>query len=227
MLTTVAGLAAVFAGSVYVLGGAVLSLRLTFRRVPADVVVAGIPREFLISIGLAVTLQLLMYIGIFAFVFRSAPKRLWTRRLILVALLAAAVLAYPLARSAEGSTELTLIAITWASTALLLFLLVRRVVVRSSGRTRLALGASLLLTVTPMFVAWRIAHEYQASKVLDAAVCGTDHEQLAEGLFIGENDTRVYIGEKTSGQPARIAEIPRDRILVLVIGRNPTEGLEC
>jgi hypothetical protein len=51
-LKAVAGLLGLFAASVYVVGGLVLSLRLGQRDLPSTAVVSQLPREFLVSSGL-------------------------------------------------------------------------------------------------------------------------------------------------------------------------------
>ena len=52
MVAAAFGLFAGLASLVVILGGAVLSLRLRSQGLPADAVVAVLPREFLISVGL-------------------------------------------------------------------------------------------------------------------------------------------------------------------------------
>jgi hypothetical protein len=57
LTAVIAGLAA----AIYLTGGLVLYLRLGLRRLPSTAVVSQLPREFLISIGLAVRRRLLLW----------------------------------------------------------------------------------------------------------------------------------------------------------------------
>ena len=62
MVAAAFGLFAGLASLVVILGGAVLSLRFAEPGLPADAVVAVLPREFLISVGLGVTVQLVVFL---------------------------------------------------------------------------------------------------------------------------------------------------------------------
>ena len=62
---TVAGVFGLFAGLValvYVFGGIVLLLRLQVRGLRAEVVVSTLPRDFLVSVGLPVIFQLVVFL---------------------------------------------------------------------------------------------------------------------------------------------------------------------
>jgi hypothetical protein len=58
------GTFAALAAAIYVFGGVVLLLRLETQGLRGEVVVASLPREFLISVGLAVLLQFVLYLTV-------------------------------------------------------------------------------------------------------------------------------------------------------------------
>jgi hypothetical protein len=95
-LKAVAGLLGLFAASVYVVGGLVLSLRLGLRELPSTAVVSQLPREFLVSSGL-LTVGPPVVAGGLAYVllpvrWRTGERRTRTLRLLFAAIVAVTVI---------------------------------------------------------------------------------------------------------------------------------------
>jgi len=94
---------------------------------------------------------------------------------------------------------------------------------------------SLLIVGLAVFIPWRAVFEWRSAAGLDALVCLVGQGGITEdkpfvgrvdGLFIGENDNSVYIGEKNP--PAknidpRIVQVPREEIGLVLIGENADE----
>src|SRR6266576_4138647 len=110
------GTFAALAAAIYVFGGIVLLLRLETKGLRGEVVVASLPREFLVSVGLAVLLQLLFLVlillgafiqqagGVTALGRPGADARLARGIRLLLVGSATAVLALPLARWMDSMT---------------------------------------------------------------------------------------------------------------------------
>ena len=183
-------------------------------------VVATLPREFLVSVGLAVLLQLIIVV---AFLLVALwPTREGTRRavILLSATLATAALAFPLARWI-GWWDWWLLLVfgaaiaTWFGLGSLLTRILDVPVENTLRRAGLVILSAFLI-----FVPWRMALEWFSLEGLDVNVCttGTPSESF-EGLFIGENESSVYVGE-TEGDSPRIAEIPRTEIRRIFLGKG-------
>jgi hypothetical protein len=85
-LTTLAGLLAGFAASVYVTGGLILSARLGLRELPSTAVVSQLPREFLVSLGLLAVGPPVLVAGlVYAFLPSPRQTRETRRRLLALA----------------------------------------------------------------------------------------------------------------------------------------------
>jgi hypothetical protein len=229
MVAVVFGLFAGLASLVVILGGSVLAFRLRTQGLPADAVVAVLPREFLISVGLGVTIQLV------AFLLALLLGFVWQRvdMAMAAAWVGATLLAYPFLRIATGYGWLLLVA-AWVATAFVLsgFILWGH---RKWGSTREALPiVSLIIVGLVVFVPWRGLFEWRSAEGLDALVCVVGEGGITEakpfvgginGLFIGENENSVYIGEKhpSGGLDPRIAEVPRVLVGLVLIGENADE----
>jgi hypothetical protein len=221
MVTAAFGLFTGLASLVLFLGAFTLTWRLRTQGLPAEAVVAVLPREFLISVGVGVTVQLV------AFLLALSPAFVWSR-VTLVAVASASAgataLAYPFLRIAAGSEWFLLVA-AWFVTAIIL----TGVILwgRSKwGPSRETLPIVILVSVSLLaFGTWRAVFEWQSAQGLGVLVCGKDVGDQANGLFIGENDNSLYIGEKNPprGGSPRVAEIPRDSIAVVLIGENADE----
>jgi hypothetical protein len=226
IIAAVFGLFAGFASLVVILGGAVFAFRLRTRGLPADAVVTALPREFLISVGLGVTLQLVAFLLVLLSGFVSQGVEL----AIAAAWGAAILLAYPFLRIVAGYWWL-LLAAAWAATSLILsgFILWGR---RKWGPTRETLPiVGLVLVGLAVFIPWRAVFEWRSAAGLDSLVCLVGQGGISEnkhyvgkvdGLFIGENDNSVYIGQKhpQKGADPLIAQIPRKQIGLVLIGKN-------
>jgi hypothetical protein len=218
------GLFAGFASLVVILGGAVLTFRLRTQGLPADAVVTALPREFLISVGLGVTFQLV------AFLLVLLPSFVWQSVELAIAAAwgAAILLAYPFLRIVSGYDWL-LLAVAWIAAGFIFtgFILWGR---RKWSATRETVPiVSLLIVGLAVFIPWRAVFEWRSAGELEALVClvgqGGIEEKFVgrvDGLFIGENDNSVYIGEKSPEKniDPRIAQIPRGEIGLVLIGEN-------
>ena len=327
-LTGLFGLFAGIALLVYVLGGVILLLRLQTRELRAEVVVATLPREFLVSVGLAALFQFFLFLGLLLLTFvqqavpwakwpertsgrhRRVPSRLFRglpsreheeeRELVaggiraIIVGAATAALVVPLTRwigvkdlpwwtwlllaytlVLVGFTffvafeewspddkwkrlpkrwllptlfvggallaglvtfywfrevrELQLVVVVLAAvlTAVGLWQLLRSVVDpplpastdRPRTREQLRRAAWLTLIAFLVFVPWRAWLEVASLGALNVAVCSNASENHFTGLFIGENDTSVFVGESEGSFP-RIVEIPRGGITRMFLGKD-------
>jgi len=98
-----------------------------------------------------------------------------------------------------------------------------------SARPLLRRAGLLTLVAFLIFLPWRWALEVASIEALEVLVCTSEKPPEASGkpsiagLYIGENDSSVYIGEDTKDSP-RIAEIPRDQITRFFLGKNAKEA---
>jgi hypothetical protein len=205
------GLIAGLGALITVLGGVALTLRFWSTGVPMEAIVGGLPTRFFLSVGLDVTLQLFFFAG---FVALSMLFPHTTLRPVF-ALLAAAVLLYPFARTATGREWIWIGALA----ALTAFVLYLPHWLRQDPADAAIVGVLALLA----FVAWRGAFELTAGDVMDAKACLIgDQEEV--GLFVGENSDSVFIGVRpASPQPGRVSEIPRSHLKRLYIGHESGE----
>ena len=234
ILGTIGTLAGVTA-AIYVFGGAVLYWRLLLSQVRTDAVVSSLPREFLISIGLAVLAQLVPFMILLLLVYvqeaelplASGAKAKRIR--VCLVLLATLVLAIPLLLRVWRDWPLVATTVCAAfATAVVLWLLLRWKVetpVRRSlddkrfffSERKYLLDAAVLLTLAGVvFVLWRGALEAASLDALGARVCANKQTDAITGLFVGANNERVYVGEHAD--PHRIAEIPRSEIKRVYLG---------
>jgi hypothetical protein len=323
------GTFAVFVTAIYVFGGVVLLLRLQLKGLRGEVVIASLPREFLVSVGLAVLLQFFIYLLVLISAFAQqveertalrksedaalgepkvdaakgaddeakpsepeASKALARVLRVGIVGLATAVLAVPLVRwigwegvpwwwalvvayvllfafdgmlvfdgiaGARQSSKLgrerglrwavalgviafagvvvglvsvftfhdplKLLGVALAAliTAVCLWFLLKRLVDDPGkpklDRDTLWRGALLVLLALLIFIPWRVALEASSIKALDVRVCTANPSAVIGGLFIGENDNSVFVGElPKDGEPPRIAEIPRTEVTRFYLG---------
>ena len=220
-VTAAFGLLAGLTALVAVLGGVALTLRFRASNVPMEAIVGGLPKQFFLSVGLDVTLQLLVFSVLIALAVRPAASSL--ARLLLSAV-AAFVLAYPFFRIADGLEWLWL-ALFGVITIVVLWIKIFQVAGTTRTATGWHLGRELVLSVAIvvlfLFAVWRGVFEWAAGDVLDAKACLTDDQAPVSGLFVGENDNSLFIGvASTSQQPGRVTEIPRDQMRRLFIGKK-------
>ncbi len=179
------------------------------------------PREFLVSVGLAVLLQFIIVIALLlAPAWR--PRRQVTRTVLIYgsAILATAALAYPLGRWIGWWDWWLLLVFVGAIATFGAFLLLLASAFASGDADRLRSGVVVILVAFAIFVPWRVALEWFSLEGLDVRVCLMGQEAGAlDGLFIGENETSVYIGETDTDQP-RIAEIPRGEVERVYLGKG-------
>jgi hypothetical protein len=224
-VTAVFGLFAGLASLLAILGGLALTVRFLSTGLPTHAIVAGIPPRFFLTVGLDVTLQLVIFVALVALAILASG----VSRLVLV-VLAAGLLAYPLTRTVSG-TDWIWLGVVALLTALGVWLRVRRLAKKLDGKTNrwsrllglaATLGGGFAVLVT--FAVWRFAFEWRAVDVREAKACiAGDQEEY--GLFIGENDNSVFIGVTSPG-PARIVEIPRDDVKRIFISKS-AEDITC
>lgn len=237
---------AALAAAIYAFGGFVLYERLGLRDLRTDAVVSSLPREFLISVGLAVLAQFGLFLLVLLVAYVQEAKlplgEREGRRLhlevtwasaarVAIAIVATAVLALPLYRwiTWEGVAwywwwPLILPGIVLAAVATfvaLLFILEWSVNGPSAPDFDIAtLKSAGLLTLFAflIFIPWRVALEAASIDSFNTRVCTANPSHSITGIFIGGNDSRVYVGETEF--PHRIAEIPRTDVTRIYIGKN-------
>lgn len=208
MLAVVGGLA----GLVTVLGGVALTFRLWWRELPTESIVGGLPTSLFLSVGLDVTLQLLIFAGITALILLTDRNANWP---VLIMVAAAFVLIYPFLRILDGRTLAFVVGVGGPVTALAGWVLLSRL-----RDNHLAFVVAVVL----IFLAWRIPFEFTAAEIIDVKACTlTGTETL--GLFVGESDSSVFIGV-TETKPHFIAEIPGDQVYRLFLGED-LSGAKC
>jgi hypothetical protein len=213
MATAVFGLFAGFASLIIVLGGAVLTLRLWWRELPTEPIAGGLPTRLLLSVGLDVALQLLIFGGFAALTLMASRRARQARRLVVFAAasVAAFVLVYPFLRTVDDRA-LAVVIVAGIGTALVGSVLVATFATRPWW---------LLAAVVVVFLAWRIPFEFTAAEVLDAKACTLTGTETM-GLFVGESDRAVFIG--VEGEAPHIVEIPATQIYRLFIGEDLGEA---
>lgn len=216
VLAGVFGLFAGLVALVYVFGGIALLLRLQLKGLRAEVVVATLPREFLVSVGLAVLLQFIIVVAFLLVAFGPREER--SAVIVLSTTFATAALAYPLMRWI-GWWDWWLLLVfaaaiaTWFALRLLL-----REILESPDKNSLRGACIVTLCAFLIFIPWRAALEWFSLEGLDVTVCTTSSESF-DGLFIGENESSVYVGE-TGAESPRIVEIPRTEIRRVFLGKG-------
>lgn len=247
-LGQILGLAAGFVAVVYTAGGGVLALRLYLAHLPSRTIVGQLPRELVISVGLAqVVLPVLGVAAVYAIYrfFRGTsapPRRLvrqwkvrsWRGWATLVAasaipaLMAAGALAW-----ADEEVRGGVKGLLWLAPAT--FLLTLLVVLIALGvRARLAEryvtpeknewdkpAALIPMTILVALASVPTAVVLAGAylPLLDAKVCTTTGLEVT-GLLIGETSDRTYIGEEERGPtgPLLMFSVPRTQITETFIG---------
>lgn len=243
-LGQILGLAAGFVAVVYIAGGGVLALRLYLAHLPSRTIVGQLPRELVISVGLAqVVLPVLGVAAVYA-IYRflrgtAAPPRRFVRQWkvrswrgwatlvaasAIPALIAAGALAWADEEVRGGPKGLLWL----APVTFLLTLLV--VLIALGVRERLAaryenewdkpaalIRMTILVALASVPTAVVLAGAYLP--LLDAKVCTTTGSDVT-GLLIGETSDRTYIGEDERGPtgPLLMFSVPRTQITETFIG---------
>jgi hypothetical protein len=242
------GLGAGVVAAIYVCGAIVIALRQAIGELPIQNVVGQLPRDFVISIGLAqVALPALAGALVYG-TYRTLrgknalPPR-WSRwsdadrrgrgKLILRALAWAIPLAIPgtvvpIVQEASGVRgvrwDLLLLLIPFA----LIFvttLLARDVLRLVADRVRdgwngvPGLAASSLVVFLATIPAWiSLASAFSYPR---AKVCTKGNDQ-ALGLLIGQTSDQVFLGD-TTGRPRPLVVIPQQEVAQLVVGKRYEE----
>jgi hypothetical protein len=243
------GAAAGFVALLYAAGGGVLALRLYLADLPSRTIAAQLPRDLLISIGLAqIILPMLAVAALYAVarIIRGAaappPSRLvrqWTERsrrswldLVAASAVPALVVAATLGLAARNVREGAK-ALAWLlPVAFLVTLLV--VLLALNLRARLAatygdsatswstVRAVVRMTLVVALVSLPVCVLFAGAffPLLDAKVCAQSGSGTS-GVLIGETSDRTYIGEtgKATG-PLLVFSIPRSEIKETIIGGN-------
>lgn len=250
------GLAAGFLALLYAAGGGVLTLRLYLIHLPSRTIAAQLPRDLLISIGLAqIILPTLAVAGLYAalrLLFGSVapPTRLvreWTERslggwFVLVAAAAVPAIAATLAlrlgiglRDIRGGPKGLAWLLPVAFLLTLLFVLVglnlrARLVKRygESSHSWSTARAVFLMTLIVALVCLPVFVLFAGAffPLLDAKVCTASGAE-SSGLLIGETSTRTYIGQQARPVgPLLVFSIPQSEITQTIIGGH-AEARPC
>jgi hypothetical protein len=242
------GLAAGAVALVYAAGGGVLALRLYLAHLPSVKIASQLPREFLISIGLAqIVLPVVAVASLYAIwrVLRapSAPptwlvdswQERWQRKRGRAAYVAAAVvpalvvagLTSWFANDLRGGLKVLgwLVPLAFAVTALdvLLGLRARSRLVADSGGAPEAWSSrrsiGLMTLVVGLFgVPIAVIISGTTFPLLEAQVC-TSGGVAQVGVLIGETSERTYLGEKHEPSgPLVVYSIPQSEIKLTIIG---------
>lgn len=233
------GLAAGFVALVYIAGGGVLALRLYLAHLPSRTIVGQLPRELVISIGLAqVVLPVLGVTALYAayrFLTGTSPypKRLirqWKERswrgwatLVAASAIPALLAAGTLAWGAERARGLLWLALVIVFLTLLVVLIALSVRARLAERyvtpeewNSLPALVRMTLLVALASVPTAIVLAGTRLPLLAAKVCTTSGSEVA-GVFIGETSDRTYIGEEGT-PPLLVFSVPSTQITETFIG---------
>jgi hypothetical protein len=237
------GLVAGFVALMYAAGGGVLALRLYLADLPSRTVVGQLPRDLLISVGLAqIVLPALAFAALYA-VARllwgpAPPPRMLVRQwreprgrglpplvgaAAVPALLATGAMALGADRVRLGWSLLWLLPLTFLLTLLV-------VLVALNVRARLAeryadppelwntRGPLLAMTAVVAFVSIPACVVFAGTiRLLDARVCTTT--QPVDGVLVGETGDRTYIGQtKRPRGPLLVFSVPESQITETFIG---------
>jgi hypothetical protein len=234
-----------FLALLYAAGGGVLALRLYLADLPSRTVVGQLPRDLLISVGLAqIVLPAAAVAGVYAagrllLSPTRAPRRLvrqWKERrwpelvaaAAVPALLVTAGMAFGVDRERVGWSGLAwLLPVTFVLTLLvvLVALKIRAGLAERYGDTprwntadavvRMSLVCAFAFVPACVVFAGTI-------RLLDAKVCttsGSPAEQAVEGVLIGETSDRTYIGQtKRPHRPLLVFSVPASQITETFIG---------
>ena len=233
------GLLAGAVGLVYMVGGAALALRLFIEDLPSRTIVAQLPRDLLVSVGLAqIVLPGITIAALYA-AFRiivgamPTPRRLvdqwaepslrgWTELAAASAVPSLAITAYCALRVPRVQLEWDL---AWLlPLAFLLSMLIVLVALRLRARLAAAhrsewnerrpivwMTLVVWLAVLPACLVFA-----GTFPLLDAKVCTTSGSERT-GLLIGETNQRIYIGE-SSGAKRRVISLPLTQVKETFIG---------
>lgn len=238
----VVGLLAGAVGLVYMVGGAVLALRLFIEDLPSRTIVAQLPRDLLVSVGLAqIVLPGLTIAALYAVVrtllgTTSPPTRLvdqwrepslrgWIQLAVASAVPALAITAYAALRVPHEWDLLWLLPVALLFSMLFVLLALRlrarlAATYRSEWNARrpiIWMTLVVWLAVLPACVVFA-----GTFPLLDAKVCTTSG-YARTGLLIGETNQRIYIGE-SSGAKRRVISLPLTQVKETFIGGDA--GLE-
>lgn len=235
------GLLAGAVALVYAVGGGVLALRLFLEDLPSRTIVGQLPRDLLISVGLAqIVLPGIAIAALYAAVrillgTTPPPRRLvdqWlepsSRGWIEVAV-ASAVPA--LAITTYGALRVPRVQREWDLAWLLpLAMLLSMVIVLVALRLRARLAAAyrsgwnerrpiIWMTLVVWLAALPACLVFAGTfPLLDAKVCTTNGSERT-GLLIGETNQRIYIGE-SSGAKRQVISLPLTQVKETFIGGN-------
>ena len=247
-LGQILGLAAGFVAVVYIAGGGVLALRLYLAHLPSRTIVGQLPRELVISVGLAqVVLPVLGVAAVYA-IYRflrgtsAPPRRLvrqwkvrsWRGWATLVAasaipaLIAAGALAWADEEVRGGVKGLLWLApITFLLTLLVVLIALgvrarlaeRYVTPEKNEWDKPAALIPMTILVALASVPTAVVLAGTYLPLLDAKVCTTTGSEVT-GLLIGETSDRTYIGEEERGPtgPLLMFSVPRTQITETFIG---------
>jgi hypothetical protein len=235
------GLLAGAVGLVYMVGGAVLALRLFIEDLPSRTIVAQLPRDLLVSVGLAqVVLPGIAIAALYAAVrillgATPPPKRLvgqwvepslrgWIELGAASAVPALVITAYGLLRVLPEQREWDL---AWLlPVALLLSMLIVLVALRlraslagaypdrwNERRPILWMALVVWLAAVPACLVFA-----GTFPLLPAKVCTTTGSART-GLLIGETNQRIYVGERYSAK-RRVISFPMTQVTRTFIGGN-------
>lgn len=229
---------------IYLTGGLVLALRLFFADTEWEIVIGQLPREVLISIGMAeVVLPSLAVAALYgAFRLKGGStaigpqvlKEPWTAELERIekgkfaatAVVIGGLLVLPggiWAATAHDPGKLTLLPVAWAISSLLAWAALNaraRIWKRFPDEAWNGLRAVALMMVVVALVVIPGSIAFWAARPLsDARVCVVGQTEPVDGLFIGETSNRVYVAGFTAGSdPREISSIPTARIERVRIG---------
>ena len=222
-LTAILGALTAIVALVVVPGAYAMRERLEAQNLPADLgVVASLPREFLLAIGLtSVFLPLVVMVGA-AVVIALAPgekrkpnpallldfkdRRSPLSAALLVGISAVFIVGLPLfVDPSPGVVTFALAALTVLVWLVSAHLVLKRYRGRDVPLSGIAL-ATLLATV--VFLAWPLQFASDRAELSPATVCFSDGGRL-DGYLVGQTESRIYIGET----PVRIVVLMGDEVL--------------
>lgn len=239
MLGYLAGIVAALAALVYATGGIVLATRLLVAGAPFENVVAQLPRQLLMSIGLAqIVVPSLVFGGLYA-AGRYVFGRRWWRRsryirgmrdVVFAALTGAFILA------GIGGLRILLrvhsndapardlaylpVAAAFAWITLIVALTYRMRLARRSSDWYSPGGVARMTAIAAFAVlpGWLV---YAASvQLVPVRVCRTGLPSVY-GRLIGETSDRIYVArEETKTRKSSVTVLPFDGVKGLILGRN-------
>lgn len=238
-----------FAGIValiYVCGGLVVGGRITSSGLSGSIVLGELPREFLLSVGLAgvvlpaagVTIAYVVYRGLFGRWVHPSEFRNWEdaagsrERAKIVALwvsgtaLLAAPSTWVVLRRGELSDWLVVAVVVVAAISTSVALHVRERITKDCDDERYY-QADMVATMMVLVAAWAtpgFVMLQAASPLAHAQVCAVGGREY-HGWLIGESSAAVYIGEELGRR--RVIAIPRNRVRETYIGARAAIRQSC